>query len=472
MKMNHNIIQKSEKKCFFRAIYFIYIALIFIPIGFIGITCNDDLKWRLYASQGFSALAKAYFEAAKNEGRVLSCTQIVSLYLAMFPNMVLQGLAKVAFIFSNIWLIGRILKLFFANKVRALWMILMPLFLQVTLNHCPPDAFVAFVSFPMSMFLVSLICLDKYLRNRNKLTYVLSLICYFWAICSYEYFIVLSPLFLLVSWDHDSIELKNSIIVTVRNIWGHVITGALYLALYFLLRIVFPSNYQGNQLVFTRIMQSINVEWMIIKSGIPAGYYFSPKGLFLNSWGKELISTNTALLVFYYVRITLIITFASIMLFALFKLYDTHTNISKKQFIVTVLVCVYLICVLPMLNAFSLSWTSIEDYSDIMGTTVSYLISFAFLILLTVFACWINQRIRIVLLVIILVWGVFVQKQNMSYSYLQNMSYRRILNIENFLTNVGQERFLDNSLIFVEGIDQPYLMQCAPILILEPVVKL
>lgn len=296
-----------------KILYFIYIFLTLMPIAFIGITCNDDLQWRMYATEGFGTLAKAYFEAAKVQGRVLSCTQIISLFIAVFPNTIVHGIVKVMLIFSNIWLIGKFIKIFFDDKIRKFWMIIMPLLVQVTINHCPPDAFVSFIAFPMSLFLISLISYNAYLKTRKKILYAISLFLYFWSICSYEYFIVLSPLYLIVNMKSnlkESIGYKKMVLRSFKGICGHIIVGCSYLILYFLQRYIFPSNYMGNQLVFSNVKQSANVEWMIIKSGIPGGYYFSPKGLYLNNLGNELISTNKNLNTLSIIRIICVLVLA------------------------------------------------------------------------------------------------------------------------------------------------------------------
>lgn len=67
-----------------------------------GIVCNDDFQWRLYARDGIDALLKHYMNASINQGRILSIIQVFSLWLSAFPSRVVFCIMKIIVTISNI----------------------------------------------------------------------------------------------------------------------------------------------------------------------------------------------------------------------------------------------------------------------------------------------------------------------------------------------------------------------------------
>lgn len=452
----------SKSKIKWGVLYLLYLLIVFLPIIKSGIQCNDDLQWRMYSSQGFATLAEKYYDAALVQGRVLSAVQIISLYISFFPNRLMFGLMKAVLISSNIVGIAVLIKRYVSVKIAMIYAILTPLFIQITLQLSPPDAFTAFVTFPFTLLLLSVYLFADYLQDLKKWKLVLSLLLYLFVLCSYEIFILYSPIFFVIALENNNWNI-------VKSIWSikwHIGTGVFYLFLYILVRFIFPSEYAGNQVEIVSFEQSVNVWSMLIRTGLPAGYVFDPKAMYLLGLGMNSTVVNLKELITkeFDIRV-LIVAFMAGVLF--WKVLGQKEKFYYKKSIFPVGIIVGYIIFLPIINAISKSWGTI-DTSVLMGGTVSYLI----LLFVSVFFSWIlimlyewlkSKKYHIfanIVVVACICYGLFVQMWNNSYSVLAVETSDRIERIEGFLETETVKNLED--VYYSPQACEPYLMQVAP----------
>lgn len=451
----------TEKRLFRILLYVLYVFIAFLPIIVMGVQCNDDLTWRLYASQGIDVLASRYWEAAKAQGRCLSVVQILSLYLSFFDNRVLFGIVKALVILLNIALIAKLLKQYASERSAAIFAVIAPLFISITFYHSPPSAFTMFISFPFAWLLTSLLLYSAYLKTKRQYQLVFSLLLYFGAMCAYEIFIFYSPLFALIAFIEKRGNLKESVI----SIRFHVIVGFAYLLTYMVVRNIFPSSYAGNTVNLGHLEKSVSIWAMLVKSGIPGSYVFSGKGKYIFDVALGSPASDMRA-IFQEINITRVVVLLIVAIVFLVSIFRKSNHTPVKYSVAGAMVAIYCILIPPMINAVSESWLAVDTVNDPQGSTVSYLISLSVvvifsLVLSTCVRCKWSRFLSITMCGVILFYAICVQVSNDVYSILGRESSDRIERIEDVLSTFTVENQNVEDIYAPEACEAYYL-QAAP----------
>lgn len=454
--------KRDKKEIILYGIYILFVILAFLPIMQTGIQCNDDLQWRLFSAQGTKSLILQFWDAAKAQGRVLSCVQIISLILSAFSNRIAFGIIKAVIITINILLISAILKKLFSYRVACMYAVIMPLLLQIALQYIPPTAFTMFVCFPFSWLFISFLLFVSHLDSPKKWKIALSLVLYFLSLCAYEIFIFFSPIYAIIAF-YATKDLKNSFI----KIKNHIITGVLYIVCYFLVRYFFPSNYAGNQIAISSVQQVFNIWLNLVKSGIPGIYLNSAKDLYLfdMALGSPVSIDSKVIGTVIDARIIGVIFLAAVlMIYILNQPYKKQ--VKKKPYLYGMSFVIGFIILLPIANAISASWSTLDTSSDITGTIVSYFISLLIVLgicLIFDFALNCVQGksrliITMALTAAICIYGGYVQIVNTAYSSLQIKASDRLAHMESVLKT---DTITSQNMEYIYSPDacSPYLMQ-------------
>lgn len=269
---------KTKELLHFTVILLLILA-VFAPYLKTGITLTDEVELRATSKIGYVYAVKHIIQSAIQQGRITNSLPFILFAIPSFfssNTIIFRGCAVIV-ILINFYVFGyfvsRCLK---KEKIGELVFILLVLFIPFSFEHSMPNGFVAFLVMPGTCLFVSLLFFLKYLESTKKRFIIISAILLFVALCSYELFIMFTPLYLviLISQRTDkNARVKSNIL----KLGVPFFTTILYLLCYVVQSKIFPSNYDGNKLADFSLVKTINVASQLIKTGIPGYYLFNDR---------------------------------------------------------------------------------------------------------------------------------------------------------------------------------------------------
>ncbi len=273
----------------------------------------------------------------------------------------------------------------------------------------PPIAYPFLFSLDVLFFLISFSLLLKFKERKNYSNYLLSLVFFFIPFVSFEAYVIFLPIYLIYSiyifkgtFRITDLFNKETLKVTLPV----YIIFFLYICVYVGFRIIFPSNYSGNQ-VSNEIdfLNFLTFVWNLNKPAYPTVIFFQNLFIF-NTKNNSLVSIFIKEITF----INFIFSLITTIIFHQFIKKINLTKISKKKLSISfmlIFIHSYLLNVLPAITDKYKSFKSINSYVTTYLAFYGISISLVILILL-IKKCISKHKLTITTFNLLIICCVFV----------------------------------------------------------------
>jgi hypothetical protein len=239
------------------AVLIAVVVFAFTPLAFLGPTTQDDNTWLLTFNEIMSSSEpiKSYFEYvdgyAKRQGRIgfyFSFILISAPYL--FKSMFVVGIIKLAALFAFVFTLYKVVRHFAGEINAALSVVFFSTLHTLTWYHNGLTSFSIQFFVLLSVFLLSLLAFDRYLKTGRTWSLIGAVLMYV-ACLTIEMFFVLFPAYILVAVIRSPTEAPFSFIRRRESLLGLgvlIVAGAIYFAAYAIFESINPSTYGGNRI--------------------------------------------------------------------------------------------------------------------------------------------------------------------------------------------------------------------------------
>lgn len=416
-----------------------------------GITLNDELQTRFDRQQGLLHGVLHQIQIAVQKGRVLSIPFDWRYLGFLTDDMFWNKVICAAMILLNVILLARMLyrlkkDMLFVGLTGFLLIVCMP----ITFEHTPPSAFTPLVALPMMWLQISLLCFLNILERKGTYRWqaTASAVCFVIAMSEYEFILMYCFLYPLLYWyvrvrDREA----HSFFQAFRTCLPQVAACAVYLALYVGTRILFPSNYEGNQLTFVSLSNSFQIIKTLLLSALPGYYCWNGKYRYLmDLYGDGLMQPgwwkNLGLLLFL-IAVAVVI----------FHAVQRKTQDSPRALRGIGLLTLLLYLVLPSIpNSLSALYQGSVSDSFFTSLPVSYFLYFTASILFAAVVLRFRDVLRrfvkpvgaaVVVTVLVLAVAVPQQQLNHVVAREQASDYERLVMIEDFFETGSAKELQD-----------------------------
>lgn len=436
-------------------VWIITVIIVFAPSIKAGICLVDEVELRLNNVKGYWHACKIFIEEAQYQGRATNAIPFI-----LFSNLAFR--LKTTLFFRSIsaliialsfCMVCRFIYKITENKAYAKFLFLFLLIcLPFTMEHTIPNGFVAFLGMPFVLLLFSLNCYIELLKTGKK--YLIFLVCLslFITLCSYEAFIMYTPLYLILTIYYK----KKNIVEIIKNLIFPALTGVSYLVIYVVQRFIFPTNYAGNEICFNSVQESATILINLFKTGIP-GYFSSTAkyqnvyysmvktGLRPSGFGKVRYFLENVMSVRMFVLIL-------IMILLIFLIWNEKEQISRIRNKLGVILVSMMYMFLPSIPiSLSSAYQNNVHEGAFMALPVSYYIYIAGCICVTAVLWWVlaerSTALKTGLVLLILFLELIpIQSLNERALYIQRENYKDYLYVEQMLgTNTAQSYLQDKT---------------------------
>ena len=251
--------------------------LVLIPLYRQAIMCNDELLSRYWSMKGFDQFYRYFWDDLVGRGRALSAGVIpITMYLGFLGSG--NGTFKIAQILSILLDVSLFMllldKLFHDRKFAVVCGLSIVTFLPVTFEHTAPNAFNTLYNIPFSLLLISLVLFTEYLEKGGKKKLAFSMLLLFINLTCYESFVMFLPLYWGIAVGKVGLEKKKRLL---KVCICPAAAGALFLILYVISGVLFPSRYPGNQISGISVGKMLAIISNLSVASFPGYYCFVPK---------------------------------------------------------------------------------------------------------------------------------------------------------------------------------------------------
>lgn len=249
-------IQKSDTFIYFAII--VSAATLFSIIWPVMFAVHDDILFYMVVKSG--TICESIINLAKDQGRFWF---FVSSPLAYFPfifdSFVAYKIISYISICFSIFALGFLLYWHVGKKFSMLSVLLFLVFAQIDTQHNLLICYVFPLQIAIGILLISIERLLTYYKRGKKNDLLWSAVLLFVAAVLYESFLLFSILLFIIAvtsnYKEKKLDIKNAFI----DLRFHIALMSVYLLVYFLWRAKFPSSYDGVQVKFTSIFDSLRV---------------------------------------------------------------------------------------------------------------------------------------------------------------------------------------------------------------------
>lgn len=419
----------------------ILITLILSNFLIQGITCNDEAVLRLCSQHGIREfLHMQIVEEALHQGRILAVLAELKYLTFISSNIFIFRTIDILIILFTILVFGQLVYKYTRDKRLTLLSLLLTLsFIPITFEHAVPNAFVCVVCQPTVCLLSSLILFLDYLDKEKKSTLVFSCILFFWGCCLYEFIVTYTVAFIVIPLLKKDFEKGGVLKGIVKYSKSHVITALIYLIIYALQRMIFPSLYGGTQIRLTqplKIIKVLAVEWL---SAIPGYYLTNPKYRYIYSIYRPEASVPAVLMI-----IIFVLCFGYICSMLLFRAGDGQKRpVGRKKTLLILLMLFY--TVIPVLpNAITELYQETVSTGNFTSIPVSFPLYLAMMFLVTVLMeeiCKKTTALKCIAAAILVILGTGIFYTNTVVAAEQYRNYNRFVAIEEMLASDYWQQF-------------------------------
>jgi fucose 4-O-acetylase-like acetyltransferase len=440
------------------------LLLIFLAFPFLetGIMMNDELQFRFATSMGLGGVFDFLLQIGVRQGRLFQIFNTPAIYFNfLVESPVYYGIVRLFYIGLCIAAFAYFLKLLFENKKFSTFTsICLLIFMPISFEPTMPNAFASFC-LGIALFLLALSFFVIYLK-KNTLRFCIcsSLLLFVSLILTGEYLIALTPVFLVLtlflrSWDFRDI---------CGRMFAPLCSGISYLLIWIIVRVTFPSGYEGNQVGFISLAHSLGISKQLLLSSLP-GYYLSlPKYEYLywlqspytSAAYGELTYTNllysgiAALLkgVLGW-RVLAVGCLAATVIWLLLK--NSKGEWLGKSFWKPPLIGVGLAFLATVPNAIAKMYQTAIGDNGFLAIPITFIISFPIMFALCYLAWKLSERFRkrfnILIIATVFLICVPVQIMNNVFAAQQGKNYQRLSLIEDFLETPAVQTLISDKTV-------------------------
>lgn len=400
-----------------------------------GVVVNDELQWRFIRQSGYKNLIEAVRRVELFNGRA---ARIITPFLfAPTRDYYVNQTLSIACLLGNSLLFACCINKVFKDRYFAIFAgTISILALPLSFGHTPPESFVLHVGIPIFLGLLSLYLYATFLEIHRKIYLIFSLISFYLACSGFEFMLSIVPLYFMLSLYME----KNSTVKESLCFSGYfMVTAIMFCIVYFCLRIVYPSNYQGSQITISSVDSMIWVTWSLVKSSLPGYYLFSEKFLYLfnlyaNNTATLHHSGEVASIIYHVSSFKGILSFGIVTILVFICQNKITENISSWKILGLLAAQLFL---LPIPNSLSKQYQEWAFNGQCVGMPVNYpmffisviIFSILLLKLLTKFSS--NRIIRLSIIFLCSLYISSIQSMNNVFANQEGANYRRLITIEN-----------------------------------------
>ena len=420
------------------------VIIVIIPFFRQGILINDELQSRYLSYQSQTKFLNHYYhELIFEKGRAVSIFVPIFTYLGFLSqNHFVFRLLAIIILISNVTLACYLIhKLFAHQKLVIIYAFLWLVFLPLSFEHAPPNAYVVMYGLPLSALLLSLIYFISYLQQPKFYKTLIVIILYSIAISSYEIFLPLGLLFPLIS---KYLQPKN----WFRACLPIFLVTIFYFIIYFSSRIIFPSYYQGSQIGWISIQAFYNAIFQPLINSFPGKQHFTIRQLYLFNlitdgqlqilWHSlkdlQLIEALKTIFNFFNLRLILLVIISSSYLWFSLFVKKSQIMFKKNQLIVFSAISLIFMILVNLPPAITHHYQEIYlEQSDVIFTP-TYIAYFFGIFILSILLLNIKNKI-VLFFVTLFIVATYTHTQivNEVFSRRQFAEQKRLEKIENFL---------------------------------------
>lgn len=450
--------------------------LVAIPLFRQGIIVNDELQSRYWSFRGADQFLSHYFQSNTFEkGRAISVFLPFFMLFGFFSSSpLIFSLIKILVIYLNIFLFSLLVdKVFSCRKFSFLVGILLAVFLPLSFEHTLPNAYSSIYALPLSLFFLSLIFFVNYLKKKNKKAIILSSICLFISLTSYEAFLPLTIIFFFSAYYfNEENHFKNKIYFVFKKSLLPLITTLFYLTLYFFSRFLFPSQYAGTIFSFSSINNIFKVILRLTIGAFPGYLSFTGRYLYIFNQltndslhhgldlllnGNYLSALQLLFAQFLTWRVILILLFLLIFIKFIVITKGKINNLERfDPFVPLISLFFSFLPNLPM--SLSQSYQSQIIGKSEFAIFPSTYFSYFFIVFAIAYVCYhiFSQKkiwLKLIVILTLLIWTIPIQAMNDVFSLKQKEIMQRLIKIEDFF-NSPETQLLNNQPVNADDLYQ------------------
>ena len=458
------VIEKFKRNLYnyrWTMIWIITIIIIFAPSIKAGICLVDEVELRLNNVKGYLNACKVFIGEAQYQGRVTNALPFI-----LFSNLAFR--LKSTFFFRSVsaliitlsfYMVCRLLYKITDNKTYAKFLFLFLLIcLPFTMEHTIPNGFVALLGMPFVLLFFSLNCYVELLKTGKKYMQLIVCLCLFIALCSYEAFIVYTPLYLIMVIYYKKKNIKE----IIKNLFFPALTGVIYLIIYVAQRLIFPTNYSGNEIGFSSVSESLTILINLFKTGIP-GYFCGTdkyKYVYYSAVETGIRPSGLGKIKYFLENIMSVRMFVLVLLTILliYKIWNEKTDLSKLKNKCGIIIVAMVYMFMPSIPiSLSSAYQNNVHENAFMALPVSYYIYIAGCVCITSVLWWLLAEKttafkRGLLLLVVLLEFVPTQCLNERVLKIQRENYEDYLYVEQMLGTSTVQSYIQDKIVYADDL--------------------
>jgi len=433
-------------------IFLLIIMLISVPLFRTGVMIHDEVLYRMFGMIGFAQFFDFFSHASQNQGRPLAILHIPSFYAFIRLSLLIGfGFVRIILILANTFLFGWLIFRFFKNVNFAFLVVtLFLVFMPITFEHTPPNAYVTLFLVPSATLLISFHLYFLFLKKQKLSIIIMSMLLLFWSLTAYELFVFFVPLyFVIVIW---FLGKSFTAMKAIKILWVPIVTTLLYLCAYFILSRAFLSQYYGTQFADTfSIANKTSIAFQLMEASFPGYYYLLNAKYQHMTYSMIFMATDSTFgqnniieifINFLDLRLVLLLIILPPFLFKLLSNFSKDCEIQPVKMNFLALISGGAFMLLPVLP-FTLSsryQNTVNDH-DFIALTGTFFTTYATIFVLSLIIWSIsaflkNKHITFVICLCLTILCIPVQFMNDLFSTEQKSNYVRMTVIEDlFMTN-------------------------------------
>lgn len=425
-KIYISLIKKLKKNRKNNLLIILFSIVLMFPIYRTGINVNDELQLRFYRFLGLKSFFKYHYEAVlKQQGR-MPFPLVLNDYLNFFSTeQKIYKLVEIFIIISNVVLFGYFLyKVTKNRKLSLLSMIIFITFLPMGWESVPPDAYTGMYGISISVFFISLIYYENYLETKNKNFLIISGITYLYCLLTYELFLFYFIIYLVIVL----FKKDNNLKIIYNNLKYIILITLCYIILYFILRLCYPSIYDGNKLALISLKRTLEQIFFMFKSSFPGYYLFNVKYQFLFRVYNEFSGISEF---FLNIRIIFYIILGIYFINKILELNTPKMEIKKNIFLILIIIFLMILTLSVRVLSKSNQENPIVGPDLFIGFTNTYFVYFlSVFIISSIISIFNNKIFKILIASIFIIFSTSVQIMNEVISLTQEKEYKKLMDTE------------------------------------------
>jgi hypothetical protein len=398
--------------------FFIIGLVTFFPLFFTGFATADDLHFYLTAHRGQISAETSLFARTAGRFYFYLVKPVYNLPYLFGDNMLIVKVFQYVPLILCFLLFAKIVVMITKSKEMAwLFLLLFLMTMQISRHTSLFVAYPFYFTFSFFLLLSSYYFLLRFLEEHKTSFLIVSAVLFGAGLLFYETYI-LYLLFAIITILSFNIKGKNSILRIARNsllpFMPFLIIGIIYLSVYFIFRIYYPSQYGGTSFATKGISISsfFHVLWGLAYSSFPLTVYETSKNVF---WDRSDMITGYSPVILNLIlsaRVEWLVK-GLMVVFCGYKLLHNLPGLKLKSMLAISAMALLMIFLPHVPLALSEKYTFYVEKASMLGYVTTFFSFFGTLLLLTILISYLinlfnfNRRVKIII-ASVMVAGFFI----------------------------------------------------------------